>query len=178
MMDFDMRLTRRRVLASILVIGLAAAAAGVGTFALFSDDATAENSINAGTLELGTANGSFTVDGLYPTQSTGEQTITTTYDGGVTSDLTVDVTVDETQSGFADQLTVETAELTVDGSSVGSVNGNTLADLEDEYPDVAALSDGDTVALAANLTLAESTGNEFQGEGVDITVSFNATQQT
>ena len=177
MTNFDITLTRRRVLAGILVIGLAAAAAGVGTFALFSDEETSSNNIDAGTLELDPVTGDLSYDGLYPTQSTGVQTISTTYQAGVDGDLTVDVSLNETQAGFADQLEVETAELTAGGTTVGSFSGSTLSDLSGQYPNVATLSDGDDITVDLNVTLASDTGNEYQGEGVNVAVTFNATQQ-
>jgi len=176
MMDFDIQLTRRRVLASILVIGLAAAAAGVGTFALFSDEETSENSINAGTLELGSVNGSFDVDDLYPTQSTETQTISTSYEAGVASDLTVKVRLNESQDGFADQLAVETANLTVGDESYATGSG-TLGDYEDTYS-IGTVEGGEEIELTTNFTLMENTSNEYQNESVDIMVTFNATQQT
>ncbi|WEL16494.1 M73 family secreted endopeptidase [Halorhabdus sp. SVX81] len=178
-MDFDITLTRRRVLASILVIGLAAAAAGVGTFALFNDEAASNNNIAAGNLELDSVSGSFNVSGLYPTQST-DQSITTTYTAGVPADLSLEVDVTD-DSSFSDQLDVESADLLVNGTSVGSFSGgSTLSQLAGSYDDVATLSSGEDVpvTLNANLTLGRDTDNSFQGDDVDITVTFNATQQT
>ncbi|WP_135662572.1 TasA family protein [Halorhabdus rudnickae] len=178
MIDFDIQLTRRRVLASILVIGLAAAAAGVGTFALFSDEETSENSISAGTLDLEAVSGNFTVDNLYPTQSTGDQSITTSYTADIPAELTLKVAATD-DSNFAEQLDVESAELLVNGGTVESFNGDaTLEDLTGTYENVTTLSGGDSVALNANLTLGEDTTNQYQGDDVDITVTFNATQQT
>jgi len=53
MTDKKIELNRRRVLGGIVAVGATAAAAGAGTFALFSDTETSDgNTVTAGTLDL------------------------------------------------------------------------------------------------------------------------------
>ncbi|CCQ33338.1 hypothetical protein HTIA_1202 [Halorhabdus tiamatea SARL4B] len=105
------------------------------------------------------------------------QSISTTYEAGVAANLTVDVSVDD-NSNFSQQLDVNTAELNAGGTDIGSFSGGTLADLTGTYENVATLGGGDTITVNANFTLGEDTGNDYQGDSVGITVTFNATQQT
>ncbi|WP_181686285.1 TasA family protein [Halorhabdus salina] len=177
----EIELTRRRILAGVLVIGLAAAAAGVGTFALFSDEATSpDNTINAGTLNLDPVDGNFTVDNIYPTQST-TQNITTSYQesGDIGSNLNVSISTADPSNAFSDQLDVDSAVLKVDGSTVETLaDSGTLSDLEGTHSGLTTLNGGEDIALEVTFTLGEDTSNTFQGDSLDITVSFNATQQT
>ena len=181
MTEFTLELNRRRVLAGILVIGLAAAAAGVGTFALFSDEAQSDaNTISAGTLSVDPVDMNFSVGNMYPTENT-SQTITAEYSesGDIGSNL--NVSIDVTNDAFAQQFDVDTAELTVNGGGVDTLasSGDTLSDLNGTYSySGPALSNNDQIELDLQLTLGEDTTNTYQGESLDVTVTFNATQQT
>ena len=179
MTEFTLELNRRRVLAGILVIGLAAAAAGVGTFALFSDQETSQNSINAGTLNLTDVTGNLSVDNIVPTESTGTKTIETSYEADVGSDLYLNVSVND--SDFASQLNVETFNITQNGAPVFSDNSGTLSQLSTSYNNSDTgidLSDQNDIDLNANFTMDRDAGNKYQGNTTDITITFNATQQT
>lgn len=70
MTEEDSKFTRRRVLGGLITVGAASAAAGAGTFALFSDSETSDgNTVQAGTIELTTNEASistFTFDGIKP----------------------------------------------------------------------------------------------------------------
>lgn len=85
MSDRKIELTRRRVLGSVATIGAASAAAGAGTFALFSDEETSDgNTITAGTLDLQSpASGQLTASGVAPGWSQ-RGTFDATYDSSST----------------------------------------------------------------------------------------------
>jgi len=175
MVDFDIKLTRRRVLASILVIGLAAAAAGVGTFALFTEQQTTDNTITAGNMQLTTPN-AFSADGLYPGQTTGNQSTNLSYSGPQATLNISDVGVSGQGNSldWSGNLTVVNGYLEVNGNAVETYTNVDLSALE--VNDAATLSGGETIDLIVDLKLDQSAGNAFQGEGANIDVTFNASQ--
>ena len=186
-------------------LGVAAAAAGAGTYAAFSDtESSTGNTITAGTLSLsGAADGMIDVSDGVPGQSipsSGTTTVQATYDSGSTVDpVVVDFSVgisepseptepsnstDQTASSFAQQLLVGTANLTKNGSSIEdltSSQGVSTADdlgglsLDDAFGDV---SPSDTVGLEVAFTFDSNAGNDYQADGVSMSVSFTARQPT
>lgn len=195
------KLSRRRILGGIVTIGGATAAAGAGTFALFNDEESSSgNDITAGTLTLGSTSGSFNVSDIKPTDripSSGSNSITTTYDGsisGVEVDFEISVAEpgseptepsefsgNQSASAFAGQLNLETADLKKNGNSVNDLTeGNTtLADISGLTLDnQTTVSDGDSLSFDLAMTLDSGTGNEYQADGVDITVTFIAEQES
>lgn len=102
MTDDKSTLTRRRVLGGLATVG-AAGAVGVGTWAEFSDEESADVTVSAGTLDL-KVNGGDTSDGttfelkkVTPGEN-GSQTISLENAGNITGVLTGDIT-DVTSSG-------------------------------------------------------------------------------
>ncbi|MHB9288138.1 TasA family protein [Halobacteriales archaeon Cl-PHB] len=204
MSDKTIKLTRRRAIGGLITIGGAAAAAGAGTFALFSDTETSSgNTITAGTLNLtGPSDATLTASNLAPGESvpsSGTATIQATYDSGSSIDpVKVDLSIansepsseptepsnstDQTASAFAQQLNVDTANLTKNGSvqeDLTSSQGVSTADdldglsLADAFGDV---SPSNTVGLELAFTFDSNAGNEYQADGVSITVDFTAEQ--
>jgi len=101
-------LNRRRVLGGIVTIGGAAAAAGAGTFAAFSDDETSSgNTVQAGTLDLeGFSGGSIAFSGLIPGDtSASAQSIETTYASD--SDVDADVGISNMTLSSNDSVPAE-----------------------------------------------------------------------
>ena len=208
--DNTIELNRRRVLGGIVTVGAAAAAAGAGTFALFSDtEESSGNTVQAGTLNLqDTETTSFPVDNLVPGDEV-EGTVKTIYDSdsdvdpvNVTASLTLsenDLTpTPESNTGnlsaseFAGYISMDTAELN-DGkgnshnieSNSGTTNGpndtsyTSLADVvEYDIPDDALsnVAPGNTVTLDLVGTFVSGAGNDAQGEGIDLDVTFTANQ--
>ncbi len=203
---FTLQLTRRRALGALLTIGAGSAAAGAGTFALFSDtEESTGNSITAGTLDLGETSGeSFTISNIRPTQTTDTKSISSTYDGSIDANLDVWFDISEptndgeetgegefendmTAGQFASVLDVDTAEVTInpetgDANTVGlASNGDTLSDLvsnhgSSDYTDeVTTVTDGDEVQVKLEFTM-QDVGNNYQNDGVSITVNFGAEQ--
>ena len=176
MVDFDIQLTKRRVLASILVIGLATAAAGMGTFALFNSETTSDtNQITAGNMNL-TVDSGFSAGGLYPTQTTDNQTIELAYDPGPDANLSITSVSTTGTLDWNNNLSVNQAYVKVNGNVDYTYAASTLGDLEED--NVVKLSSGDSIDFIVDLKLDGSAGNEFQGESTNIDVTFNATQDT
>ncbi|MFD1589104.1 TasA family protein [Halorientalis brevis] len=96
MTDKNIELTRRKVLGGITTVGVASAAAGAGTFALFSDsESTTDQTISTGTVDL---NGSeptvqsLTAEDLAST-STFSGKFETTYEGSLNGDIYLGMTI-------------------------------------------------------------------------------------
>lgn len=197
----SIKLTRRRLLGGIVTIGAGSAAVGAGTFAYFSDtESSSGNEVTAGTLTLsGATDGQISVTNAAPGDSIGPTTISTTYDGSSTIDpVEIDFSVsnsepgseptepsnstDQSASAFAQKLTVDTANLTKGGNFhedlTSSQGVSTAADLNGLSIDDAfgGVSPGTSVGLELAFTLDSTTGNDFQADGVSISVEFNAQQ--
>lgn len=188
-----------------MVIGLAAAAAGAGTMALFSDtESSSGNTVQAGTIDLGPDNPGTLMqsgDNLAPTQET-TGTVTLTSDGSLSGSLDVavdytesdgsgstDVATDVSAENYAKSLTV--TELKYGGNSllgtsaVSDTNGDgvvTLYELanqevETDGDDIDDLSDpGSGTDFTVTLRL-QNVGNDYQNDGVDVTYTFTLNQQ-
>jgi len=204
MTDKKIELNRRRVLGGIVAVGAAAAAAGAGTFAYFSDTETSDNNtITAGTLDLSSpSSGVFTMSGIAPgdsVPSSGTTTIQADYGSDNTVDpieVDLDISIGEPSSeptepgnsteqdasAFAQQLNVNTVNLTVNGNSqtdlTSSQSVTTVDDLgglsiDNAYGDV---TPGDSVGLELAVTFDSEAGNDYQADGVTISTTFTAEQ--
>lgn len=210
--DKTIELNRRRILGGIVTIGAAAAAAGAGTFAAFSDTENSNgNTVQAGTLDLGSPTSSgFGLTGLAP-GDTVSGTVTSTYSSSssinpidVTASLSLsendasstptDYTTNLTDNEFAQLIEVTTAELgdsngnvydilnNTSGSTTGP-GGNKYTSLDDvvahSIPSGALsnVTPGDDVTLDIGGTFVSTAGNDAQGDGIDLGVTFTANQQ-
>lgn len=198
--EFD--ITRRRVLFTIVVIGLASAAAGAGTMAYFSDTETsADNNVTAGTIDLDTTgNGQFTLANAAPGDAT-SGTVSTTYSGSLDAEIDVRVSVSEpSETGepshsaelnatqFAERVNVTSATATVGASNeelLGRVTagGDGIVTLDEfvaagvlDSVTTANATSTDSVSLTLDLEFLSSTGNDAQADGVNITVELVAEQ--
>lgn len=102
MSDRKIEITRRRVLGGVVTIGAASAAAGAGTFAMFSDEETSDgNTIQAGTLDLEVTEGdtwSFGIGNAIPGESSGTASLEIQSSGSISGnhvELAFDVTETE-----------------------------------------------------------------------------------
>lgn len=205
-MSKETELTRRKILGGIAGIGVASAAAGAGTMALFNDtEQSGTNTVSAGTLDLGsTSTAGFTVSDAAPGDTGLGGTVSADYTGsinGVEVDVSSATLSDETktESGeyttnaskteFAKQLTLTTAEAKVNGttetdilSNLSDGNGNSrvdLADFVDNAPYDDAFGDvtnSDTVQLELKMTMNSGAGNKYQNDGVGLQVTLRAEQ--
>jgi len=199
-MSDKIELNRRRVLGGLVTIGAAGAAVGAGTFALFSDEEQSTgNTIQAGTLDLGSPNTSgFGLTNLVPTDTV-NATITSSYTGSVDASVEIsDITLSESDgatnstdisaTAFAEYFRVDTADLTVGGTTTDILNtlsdgnGNNRVDLDDlatnaPYTASNNATDGDNVEFALDLTFVDTANqNDAQGDGVDVDVTLYAEQ--
>jgi spore coat-associated protein N len=189
-------------IAALIVITIA----GVGTFAFFNDTETSGNNIiSAGTLDLKTNNADgvnavMTVTDLAPGKSVGPETIVLKNAGTINAghlDLTVSYEeadgTEPTDTGlasnissdaFAGQLVVNTLMYgTTDLlTKVTDANANGFKDVQDvstaDLTDLAGINASDSADFVIKVTLdGASTGNTFQGDGINITFNFDLQQQ-
>lgn len=205
-MSKKVELSKRRVLGVLVVVGLASAAVGVGTFAVFSDTETStDNTVNAGTLSLASpSDGVIEASDAVPTDEF-SGTVNTTYSGSVNGEIDVNFTIAEPSSensendaavdndlsaaAFAQELEVTNASVTV-GSTTENLytgnldsNGNNYTDLEDlanagTFDNVTSgmAADGDPVSVNLEMTFRQDAGNDAQADGVNTTVHIVAEQ--
>jgi len=201
-MSDKIELNRRRVLGGLVTIGAAGAAAGAGTFAFFSDsESSSGNEVTAGTLDLSTpTDGAISVTNAAPGDSipsSGTTTITTTYDGTI-DPIEVDFSVtntepasegtepsnstDQSASAFAQQLTVDTANLTKNGSQHADLTSTQSVSTADDLNGLSiddafgSVTPSDTVGLELAFTFDSGAGNDYQADGVSIAATFDGQQ--
>ncbi|MDS0223137.1 CalY family protein [Haloarcula sp. S1AR25-5A] len=194
-------ITRRQLLGGLITVGAGSAATGAGTMAYFSDsESSTGNQISAGTLNLGfTESASFSFSTALPPGETTTDTVTLVNSGTISGSLDVDFDyaerdssqndTDESASAVAENLAVKT--LTYDDTDhTGQITTDnpspTLVDLADNAHGSDETTQNDLVNLddpgnsgkkfTIGLELAESVGNSFQGDGVEITVTFHLNQ--
>ncbi|QLH84143.1 TasA family protein [Halosimplex pelagicum] len=168
-------LNRRRVLGGIVTIGGAAAAAGAGTFAAFSDSESSDgNSITAGTLDLTTGSNStiVNVNDVVPGTGPIAESLTLNNDGNISGSL--DVIVDSVTSS---ENTVQEPELD-SGDEDASQEGtsNTTGELANELTLTLSLDGTELYSgLASGLQSGDLTsGNSGNGENYSMTADSSA----
>lgn len=193
MTDRTFELNRRRVLGGIITLGGAAAAAGAGTFALFSDtEQSTDNTLSAGTLDL-TVDGTdsavttVSVNDIAPGDSgSGATTLENTgnIDGYVDLQFSTATNNEgdnpESEGDTADPGdlgSVLTVTVDVGTTTVRSDTFNTVFDGTEEDASV-PLNAGNTKDLTVSYDLPSSAGNDVQGDEAigDITIELG--QQT
>lgn len=180
-------------------MGAASAAAGAGTFAVFSDtESSSGNSVSAGTLNLQAGandptNYSFTVSNLAPGGAAQSSTVTLQNTGNLSGTLDVGVAVTdsdgatpESESGTADDISTQIEiTLTYGGTSITNDVQTQISDSGD--PLLLSELGGNTVTLDSSMTGSESNdltisyalqdvGNEYQGDMSSVDLTFTLTQ--
>jgi len=182
-------------IAFMLLIGIG----GIGTWAYFSDTETSTgNTLTAGTLDLTTndADGvsqTLLATNMAPGDTVGPETITLKNTGSVTaSSLDLSFTYTESDgspnptnmTADATAAMVEITTLNYGGSSIlGSISDGNL----NLYPDIEDLKNADLSGLSgidASTTkdfeiavqLRTETGNDFQADGITVTMTFTLNQ--
>jgi predicted ribosomally synthesized peptide with SipW-like signal peptide len=157
------QLTRRRALGALATIGAGSAAAGAGTFALFSDEETSNgNTLSAGTLDLQTGDSqsiSFTGSDIAP-GDTGTTAVDLEKSGAVAADLDVEVT--SVSSSEGDTPESETNTDTADGGELDDQlnlklwigTGGSSDSSFDSSTDITLNSDGSTETSAPDYETA------------------------
>ena len=168
-MPENIKLTRRRALAALGVIGAGSAAAGAGTFALFSDTETSgPNNITAGTLDLeldpdGSASTSITLGNIKPTDK-GYIAIELGNSGDIGGNI-IGINIGDFSGGtFTSSLVVD-SENTPNPESEGETDTADGGDL-DEFLETQVV-----VEASADF----GSGSEGVNEGSEYTPSGNAT---
>lgn len=192
------RLTRRRVLGGVIALGGASAAAGAGTMAYFSDEATSSNDVVAGTIELSYGeSGSLAFStSLGPTETT-QDSVTLENAGSIAGSLDVDVDYAESDASpnatdmTADQVAgnLEVVTLEYGGTDltgqIDTANETpTLADLADNAHDGSETTQNDLIDLAdpgsgTEFTLGlqlKNVSDDYQADGVSVTITFHLNQ--
>ncbi|WP_415382388.1 TasA family protein [Halosimplex sp. TS25] len=192
--ESKIELNRRRVLGGIVTVGAAAAAAGAGTFAAFSDtESSNDNSVSAGTLDLTVNSGSdpvtvLSVTDAVPNGSGSGDAITLANAGSVDGTLDISVAaIDSSENGTPDP----------EGSAPDEGQGVELEDAltitvtlggNDEFTDtIGDLSADQTIVSGQTLNAGGSTdfnlsysisdaGNEIQTDSVSLDFDFTLNQ--
>ena len=189
----------KRIIGLAIAIMLSLGMSGIGTWAYFSDVETATgNTLAAGTLDLKTDD----VDGvtqtlfatkMAPGDSKASENITLKNSGslaGSTLDLAFSYVENDSSPNPVDRnaddtaANIEVTALNYGGSSLlGSVSDNN----SNEYTDIFDLKMADlsgqigidasaSKEFGITVKLKEATGNDFQADGIDITMTFTLNQ--
>jgi len=189
----------KKIIGLSLVLIIAVALSGIGTFAYLTDHAASSgNSFVAGTLDLKTNDADGVTQTLYavgmsPGATVNSPSITLKNTGtvnGTTLDIvfsympsdgspnTVDKTVDDTAA------TIEVITLNYGGSSLltGVVDSNLngyfdLSDLKNaNFTGRSGLNAGASKNFDISIRLRSETANDFQGDGIAVTMTFTLKQ--
>ncbi len=165
-------------------MGAAAAAAGAGTFAAFSDTESSDgNTITAGELDLTVGQGndfSYSAGNLAP-GDTFSVSVEISKSGIDAEEIVISTSTDAggSSSNLADQLIVDSIDWDVGSvKSGGSPSDVTAMSQTDIVLDATPLNDGSTGTLTLNGTFNEGAGNDYQGASVDISHTFTLYQNT
>jgi spore coat-associated protein N len=190
----------RKALLSVMAVGSAAAIAGLGTFATFTDTTSASQAVTAGTVDInlpaaGASNRLATgATGLVPGDSL--QRAVNLVNAGNQDLASVTLTTSASPSSLLDTDGTDGLQVSIDKCSVAwtesgppytytcsgttssvlasrAVIGSTIA-----LSNLGALTAGATDMLRVTLTLPASAPNTMQGLSSTISYTFNATQRT
>lgn len=196
MSDKTIELNRRRVLGGIATLGIAAAAAGAGTYAAFSDtESSNNNQITAGTLDLTVDGGDtpvtvLSVSNAVPGDTGSGSAITLANAGNVDGTLDVSVaSVTSNENGTNDPESASTAEssgtvelesaVTVDVSLGGSsVFSDTVSNISNGQTLVSgqALNASSSTDFNVSYTVDSNAGNEIQSDSLSLDFDFTLNQ--
>lgn len=198
-MGISMKTTSGKILASVALVGTAAAVAGMGTYGAFSSSTAANAAVTAGTVQIAVgapgANNTLsvpvagvlpgdTVEKLVTLANTGDSdlnTVTLTTDAGATASALTTETVDGLQ------LTIENCSVAWTGTAAPYSCTGTKSTVLASSPiiganralaNLTALTAAKTDHLKVSTTLAKSASNTAQGASSTIGFDFTGTQRT
>lgn len=198
-MGISMKSTTGKVLASVALVGTAAAVAGLGTYGAFTSTTTANQQVTAGTVVINLAQSSTfatPITGMLPgdkveklatLQNTGNSglngvTLTTALPDNAASTL---LTSDATH-GL--KITIETCSVPWTGLTAPYIclaSKTVLAEtpiIGDGLPkaltNLASLAPQSSDHLKITTALPSTAGNDFQGKSTTVNFTFTATQRT
>ncbi|EOD01702.1 TasA family protein [Caldisalinibacter kiritimatiensis] len=161
---------KKRMILSLVLVGLLAFGVGMGTFAWFTSQATSENNVfETGTLVIddpGALTANMTVDNIYPSWVSEEKTITVHNSGSL---------------DFKYRMSVEalTDNILYDGDTPLqiSVNGADFVDINQlAYVDLGEIAAGSDGTFTVQFKLPDEANNDYQDESATFTFVFDATQ--
>jgi predicted ribosomally synthesized peptide with SipW-like signal peptide len=156
----------KKILVSVMVIGLVSALAGAGLYAYFSDTETSTgNTFQAGTLNISLDGGSWstgfnnmkpgdTVKFTITVHSVGSLPLTYSITPSLSGDL-----ASGSNPCYVNDVKVDGVSTTTD--SLSAAGGSDASDVVDIY-----------------ITMPWAAGNEYQGKSGTLTVTFTATQSS
>lgn len=192
---------KKKLVLSVMVILVVASVIAGGAFAAFLDvETSTNNTFTAGTLDLKTNDADGVTQTLYatnmkPGDTVGPQTITLKNSGsidGATLDIDVsyvesdgtnppEFPVNKTADEFADELIVDT--LSYGGTNLLLLVTDTDGDGIDmkevavtDFSGQAGINAGLTKDFIIQVTLKDTIGNDFQADGIDVTITFTLNQ--
>jgi predicted ribosomally synthesized peptide with SipW-like signal peptide len=197
-MGISMKTTSGKILASVALVGTAAAVAGMGTYGAFTSTTSASQAVTAGTvvIDLGTGASNtlaVPVTGLLPGDSVEKfATLTNTGNSALNNiTLTASTTsptflTSDTAKGL--QLTIESCSTawTVVAGAADTCSGTTTTVLTKSpvigankaLAGLASLAASGTDNLKVTTTLPTTADNTFQGLTSTIDIAFTGTQRT
>jgi len=192
---------KKKLVLSVMVILVVASVIAGGAFAAFLDvETSTNNTFTAGTLDLKTNDADGVTQTLYatnmkPGDTVGPETITLKNSGsidGATLDIDVsyvesdgtnppEFPVNKTADEFADELIVDT--LSYGGTNLLLLVTDTDGDGIDmkevavtDFSGQAGINAGLTKDFIIQVTLKDTIGNDFQADGIDVTITFTLNQ--
>ena len=185
----------KKIIGLGLVLIIAVALSGIGTFAYLTDHAASSgNSFVAGTLDLKTNNADGVTQTLYaigmsPGATVNSPAITLKNTGtvnGATMDIVFSYVGSPTGNKTADDTaaTIEVITLNYGGadllSGIVDSNHNGYLDLFDlkntNFTGRSGLNAGISKNFDISIRLRSETANDFQGDGIDVTMTFTLKQ--
>ncbi|AKB17786.1 TasA family protein [Methanosarcina sp. WWM596] len=177
----------KKILLSVLTIGVLAVVAGAGTWAWFTDSGTStDNTFTAGTLELkvgtGTTIAPFSFTNIAPGFNE-NSVVNVENTGSIDGNLYVTITNIETTAGSDSKADLQNKmDITItklDGTTAvtGTVDtlANTKIDVGTLYGVGSTESSSGTLDFAFNVD-GDNVGNEIQGDGVTFDVIYDLEQ--
>lgn len=198
-MGISMKTTSGKILASVALVGTAAAVAGMGTYGAFSSSTSASQAVTAGTVKValgapGAANTlNVPVTGLLPgdtveklvtlenTGNSGLNKVTLTTDAGATASLLTTEAVDGLQLAIENcsiPWTGTAAPYSCNGTKTTVLGSSPIIMANADLANLTALTAAKTDNLKVSTTLAKSAPNTFQGATSTISFTFTGTQRT
>lgn len=198
-MGISMKSTSGKILASVALVGTAAAVAGLGTYGAFTSSTSASQEVTAGTVVIDLADPTMlatSVSGMLPgdkveklatLRNTGDSdlsgvTLTTALPTGTSSNLlTSDTThgLKITIEACSVAWTVTTSPYSCTGSQTALAEAPIIGDgTAKALTNLASLASQSSDHLKITTTLPSTAGNGFQGLGTTVNFTFTATQRT
>jgi spore coat-associated protein N len=195
-MGTSMKTTSGKILASVALVGTAAAVAGMGTYGAFTSTTSASQAVTAGTvvIDLGASNTlAVAVTGLLPGDSVEKFATLTNSGSSALNNITLTASTasptaltSDTTKGL--QLTIESCSTawTVVAAAADTCSGTTTTVLakspvigaNQELAGLASLAARGTDNLKVTTTLPTTADNTFQGLTSTIVIAFTGTQRT